>query len=152
MIALDSHFNFGKKIETHKATNMESVEPVEAWECIFRQKFKNRRQCRVCGSVVIIKLEESNLLQFPFELKSHSFSDNSRLQDNIFYLLWHQVAQILYELPHENRKKSDDYCLWFSHASFLLSCSLWRVQFLALPLSFGVVFGKLSSPITTRLR
>jgi hypothetical protein len=74
-----------------------------------------------------MKLEGSSCLQFPFGLTSPSFSDGPGLQDNIFDSLSYQVVQILYEPPHENRKKNDDHCpdFIFAHASLeIVVCAI----------------------------
>jgi hypothetical protein len=73
----------------------------------------------VCGRVVVTKLKWSNLLQFPFELASSSFSDGPRLQGNISDSLWHHVVHILYELTRDIRKK-----WWQFYWFFICSCEL----------------------------
>jgi hypothetical protein len=91
---------------------------------LYHQKFTNW-QCCVCRRIVVMKLEGSNLLQFPFELASPSFSDSSGLQDNIFDSLWHQITQILYKLPGENWKK------WWQLSWFLIClCELSSTRIL----------------------
>jgi hypothetical protein len=60
----------------------ENKEPAEARECtLFSPEM---HELTVCGRVVMMKLEESNHLQFPFALASPSFPDGPGLQDNVF--------------------------------------------------------------------
>jgi hypothetical protein len=109
---------------------------------LFCQKFTNW-QCCVWGHIVVMKLEESSPLQFPFKLASPFFSDGPGFQDNIFDSLWNQLIQILHDyLPRIEKSDENFHEFWFAHASFLLSWRLWRVQFLILPLGFRVIFEK----------
>jgi hypothetical protein len=96
----------------------------------------------------VTKLEGSNRPQFPFQLASSSFSADPELQGH-FKSLCHQVVQILYVLPRENRKKKYYFLdFWFAHANFLLPWRLWCVPLLTLPRGFRDV--RKSGPVSSR--
>jgi hypothetical protein len=57
------------------------------------------------------KLRGYNRMQFSFEFSSPHFSDSLGLQEILTIHCLHQVAQIVYELPYENKK--NEHCLDF---------------------------------------
>jgi hypothetical protein len=59
----------------------------------------SRTDSAVRGRAVLMRLEESITLQFPFEISSLY---DPGPEDYIFGSLWHQGVQILCELPREN--------------------------------------------------
>jgi hypothetical protein len=84
----------------------------------------------VWGRFVVMKLNGFQREQFSIQLSSPSFSNSSGLQDNIFYLLWHQAVRTLYELTSKNRDKIIIYLIFdfLIEISSVLETMEWAIS------------------------